>query len=165
MDATIRSQLCIINLLASLGASPNGTACRHALVLAAVWAEKQASARVLLQHVISTFHPAAAGITCHIPLDSIRVLCVRLVEQPRELHLIADIITHANAEQRIQQLDRWHRFMRATHPLVGRDSAVRRVLCSSPLYEPRLWRLVLQYVYVKGLPSTVEALDELAVQR
>ena len=51
-----------------------------------------------------------------------------------------------------------HTFSMATHPRVGRLSAVYRVLCSSPLYDPYLLLVIWQFARSTFIPEHVSIL-------
>ncbi len=126
----------------------------------------------------------AVGVTCAIPIDLTLAHDHGRAWEPctlfQQLHerneaycklgryhdtqLIQELteaITQVNHEQRQRQIDTWNTFTLATHPGICHDSAVSRVLCSSPLYDTHVLQHIWHHVYVPGLPTCQADVDVL----
>ncbi len=131
-------------------------------------------------HFISTFHPAAVGVTCSTSLaltsrdrrgytlfqyldahneiaHDWHVHVADRAEHGAHMQALAEIIARVNHEQRQRQIDTMHTFALATHPRVGHDSAVYRVLRSSPLYDAHVMQHIWRYVYIAEMLPTCQA--------
>ncbi len=74
--------------------------------------------------------------------------------QQADMQIVAETIAHVNQCQRQRQTDTMHTFTLATHPRIGRDSAVYRVFYSSPLYDAYLLLHIWRYIYIaEWLPT------------
>ncbi len=116
----------------------------------------------------------AVGMTCHIPIDithrTYRHGSVFAQTQRGQSHrthgirpVAADVtqltqcIERVNAEQMTRQRYVMYTFTLGTHPRIGRDSAVYRVLRSSRLYDAHVLAHIWQYVYVATMLPTCAA--------
>ncbi len=158
-------------------ADPDFGSALYSLLGATCVAELVTAAWSSLRHLLATFHPAAVGVTCSIPIDLTRttmphnlpslvphtvfqsIITINSIHGKPTLdgHTFTQCIRDVNTDWRQRQIDTCHTFTLATHPRIARDSAAYRVFRSSCLYDAHVMQHIWLYFYIAAMLPTCEA--------